>query len=83
MKVKNHLQELIAECEEKLGYTVRQQDVAEASDITQATLSRYINGHPNSAKFEVEYKLCAYFTKTLERPINRGDLFSFEFDLIT
>ena len=74
----NHLPELVAEVEQKLDKKLRQQDIAEAAGITQTTLSRYINTYSDSARFDVEFKLCQYFTKVLGRPINRGDLFSFD-----
>jgi len=74
----NHLPALVAELEEKIGKKVRQQDIADGAGITQTTLSRYINTYSDSARFDVEFKLCQFFTKELGRPINRGDLFSFD-----
>lgn len=79
MRLINHLPELIEELKEA-GHSGLQQDIAQEAGITQSTLSRYMNAHPNSLKIDIEYKLCQYFTEKLGRPINRGDLFSFELE---
>lgn len=80
MKVKNHLPELIKEYEALKGRKVQQQEIAAEAGVTQATLSRYINGPLASLNLDIEHKLCQFFTKKLGREINRGDLFSFDLE---
>ena len=79
-KLKNHLPDLITECGEKQGKELLQRDIAQEIGMQEATLSRYINGYVSGAKFDIEAKLCQFFSNKLGRPIGRDDLFSFDFE---
>jgi len=81
MIVYNHIPDLIAEYERKLGRRVQQREIAQGSDIPEGTLSRYINSRVGGLKLDVEYRLCVYFSKKLGRRIGRDDLFSFGFEV--
>ena len=80
MRVRNHLPDLVTELGEIVGHTVQQKDIARATDIPEATLSRYLRGVVDSVKFEYESRLCLYFTEKLGRPITRNHIFSYEPD---
>lgn len=80
MKIINHLPDLLLEYETKIGRPVQQKEIAIASDIPEGTFSRYINGRVGSLSLDIEYRLCQFFSKKLERPIDRSDIMSFEFD---
>lgn len=79
-KLINKLPNLIEEYRKNVDQSVRQSDIADAIGLPEATLSRYINGHISSAKFDIEARLCLFFSEKLKRPINRGDLFSFDIE---
>jgi DNA transposition AAA+ family ATPase len=74
MRVINHLEALIEES------GASQREIALAADISEGTFSRYIKGHVDSIKFEIEARLCRYFTVKLGRKISRDDIFSYAFD---
>lgn len=80
MRVINCIPGLITEYEELLGRDVQQKEISRATDIPEGTLSRYIRGRVDGAKFEIEYRLCQFFTRELGRKITRNDLFVFEDD---
>lgn len=80
MKVNNHLPDLVSEYKSKFGGQISQKDIAAESGVPESTLSRYLNFNVSRFDIEVEYKLCHFFTRTLGRQINRGDLISFEFE---
>lgn len=79
-KLINNLPKLIQEYREKADHDVRHSDIADAIGLPESTLSRYINGHISSAKFDIEVRLCRFFSEKLGREINRGDLFSFDLE---
>jgi len=74
----NHIPKLIEEYRDKFGQTVEQQEIAAAAGVSPSTLSRYIRGEIAAPNLEIEYRLCVFFSRTLEREVNRNDLFSFE-----
>lgn len=80
MIINNHLPDLITEYEKKVGRRVQQKEIAQATEIPEGTLSRYVNSRVGGLKLDIEYKLCVFFSEKLERRIGRDDLFSFEFE---
>ena len=76
----NHLPDLIEEYQAIVGRSVSQKEIAIEADVPQGTFSRYLNGRIDSLNLNIEYKLCRFFTNKLGRLIDRGDLFSFEFE---
>ncbi len=74
----NKIPALIEEVEEKLGQRLLQKDIADAIDLPEGTLSRYVNGNINGPKFDIEYRLCRFFSKHLGRIVLRDDLYTFD-----
>lgn len=66
----NYISKLIEECRDDEPL-LTQDEIAKAAKVNAGVLSRYINGHVSGFKFEVEYRLCRYFSKKLGRPITR------------
>lgn len=74
----NKIPSLIEEVEAKLGRKVLQKEIADATFLPEGTLSRYINGNINGPKFDIEYRLCRYFSLSLDRNVLRDDLYTFD-----
>lgn len=78
MRLVNHIPDLIAEYETVLGRPVLDIEIAKEAEVSQGTFSRYKNTQTDSTKFEIEFRLCHFFSRKLGRPITRNDLFSFD-----
>lgn len=73
----NHIPDLIKEISKAQGEPLLQKQIADETNISEGTLSRYVNNKIDGTRFDIEEKLCRYFSRKLKRPITRDSLFSF------
>lgn len=76
----NHLPELIEEVSKVQGQPLLQKQIADEAGIGEGTLSRYVNGKVDGTRFDIEEKLCRYFSVKLGRRIRRDDIYSYVFE---
>lgn len=62
----------------KVGRVVEQKEVADAIEVTEATLSRVERGKLSRIDFDTLIKLCAYYTQALGRPVQVGDILEYD-----
>jgi DNA-binding Xre family transcriptional regulator len=61
-----------------LGRTVTLQEVAEATKITEAALSRVERDQNERIDYRTLVKLCEFYSEALGRPIGVGDVLEFD-----
>jgi len=74
----NNIPKLIEEHEGQVGRRVLQKEIADAIKLPEGTFSRYVNGNINGSKFDIEFRLCQFFTHSLGRVVTRDDLYTFD-----
>lgn len=74
----NNIPNLIKEYEGVSKRQVLQKEIADAIRLPEGTFSRYVNGNINGSKFDIEFRLCRFFTQGLGRVIRRDDLYTFD-----
>lgn len=77
-KIVSKVRQLRLDYAAKIGRPVEQKEVADAIEVTEATLSRVERGKLTRIDFETLIKLCGFYTKALERPVQVGDILEYD-----
>lgn len=74
----NGIPALIDEYRDKVDRTATQSDIADGIGLDPGLFSRYVNARVGGFKFDLEYKICRFFSRKLGRVVLRDDLYTFD-----
>lgn len=77
-KIVSKARQLRLDYASKIGRPVEQKEVADAIEVTEATLSRVERGKLTRIDFDTLIKLCGFYTTALGRPVQVGDVLEYD-----